>query len=321
MATDAEKIAEASTKRWRQHFERGRYFRFNVDHGLQTVGMKEYRKKREIQATTDKYLDSQVQSFWVQRCVENLVLKKRSTRPDFELLIAHELKSTDARVLFHRYVSTENVGRWFLIIDDADADGDFLSPVAQPETVLKNLPQSKEGRVLFITHSMKAASAAVQEQASQIVKVEGMEGPDAISILRHSLFSEHKKSIALLEETLPIQQQTLGKTHFDTLKIQVYLIEQYSKIKDLAKAISLLEELVPIQRKTLGQVHQKTMSSENDLAELYLENRNVYTALKLYEHIVSVRQKKLEPGDEQRKWAEVRYQKCIETWKWTWARR
>lgn len=67
MATDAEKIAEASTKRWRQHFEQGRYFRFNVEHGLQNVGMKEYRKRREIQAATDKYLDSQVQSFWVQR--------------------------------------------------------------------------------------------------------------------------------------------------------------------------------------------------------------------------------------------------------------
>jgi len=78
MATDAEKIAEASTKRWRKHFEQGRYFRFNVDHGLQTVGMKEYRKKREIQAATDKYLDSQVQSFWVKRCIENLILKKRT---------------------------------------------------------------------------------------------------------------------------------------------------------------------------------------------------------------------------------------------------
>ncbi|KAF5588637.1 calcium-independent phospholipase A2-gamma [Fusarium pseudoanthophilum] len=704
MATDAEKIAEASTKRWRQHFEQGRYFRFNVEHGLQTVGMKEYRKKREIQATTDKYLDSQVQSFCVQRCIENLILKKRSTRPDFELLIApqhnfaspspspqrtekrnsqtkqstygetkpppqpyfdvpsqlskpsidrpiylrklqaalsqdghqravltglggagktqiaiqfaewlhetypkasvfwisgdriqqsysdiaqkldlcrryqRELKFTDARVLFHRYISTENLGRWFLMFDDADANGDLLSPVAQPESVLKDLPWSKEGRILFITHSMKAASAAVQEQANQVVQVEGLEGSDASSILRHFLLSkrmlddeaqvrellsqlnglpsgikqaaspsqdafsfilqkpdggvqgsdsqesilksitksfqavrndnphagkllefisqigpssiprtifpgtkgkegkgnleqsigtlcsffllvprqggtmfdmpttvhlctrvwvqqikaskgltemvtkrlnelvplvdwskhliwkkyqthalrilaschrfngapkhgidrleklrkadskasamdklvllgelgkcynyaeeyekaaeslemgidaaenkiakddpilivvknnlayayeqkgEHMKCIAFLEETLPIQQEILGKSHFDTLKIQVYLIEQYSKIKDLTKAISLLEELVPIQRKSLGQVHKKTMSSENDLAELYIENRNVYTALKLYEHMVSVRQKKLEPGDEQRKWAEL----------------
>jgi hypothetical protein len=76
MATDVEKTAEASMKRWRQHLDQGRYFRFNVDHGLQTVGMKEYKKKGEIQAATYKYLNSQVQSSSVQRCVENLILKK-----------------------------------------------------------------------------------------------------------------------------------------------------------------------------------------------------------------------------------------------------
>ncbi|RBA22458.1 hypothetical protein FPRO05_00805 [Fusarium proliferatum] len=317
MATDAEKIAEASIKRWRQHFEQGRYFRFNVDHGLQTVGMKEYRKKRDIQAATDRYLDSQVQSFWVQRCVENLILKKRSTRPDFELLITpqqdfvtsspslqgpessqedqskqptswetksppqhcyyvpiklptssidrpnylkklqaafpqdgnqraalaglpgsgktqiaiqfaewvhssypkysifwlsagnfeesysriaqkldlfrryeHESKSTDARVLFHRYLSSERLGRWFLIIDDADSDNDPSSPSAQPKSVFSDLPHSEEGNILFITHSMKAATAAVGNQVNKVIKVSGLEIPDAISILRHSLFNK-----------------------------------------------------------------------------------------------------------------------------------
>ncbi|SCV47035.1 related to calcium-independent phospholipase A2 [Fusarium fujikuroi] len=840
MATDAEKVAEASIKRWRQHFEQGRYFRFNVDHGLQTVGMKEYRKKREIQAATDRYLDSQVQSFWVQRCVENLILKKRSTRPDFELLITpqqdfvtsspspqgpessqenqskqptswetksppqpcysvptklppssidrpnylrklqaafpqdqhqrvalaglpgsgktqiaiqfaewvhssypkysifwlsadnfeesysriaqkldlfrryeYESKTTDARVLFHRYLSSERLGRWFLIIDDADIDNGSSSPSAQSKSVFSDLPHTEEGNILFITHSMRAATAAVGNQVNKVIEVSGLEIPDAISILRHSLFNkgllvdedivkellselnglplsiqlaarylnnhshltiakflellrspgqdafpfvsqstdgtsegtdyedsilknamkcfeaiqklnpraarllefisqtgpssiprtilagtgikggkaeleesigilcsffllaprqggsifdmptiihlcirvwakqkkaskgltetvtkrlnelmppvdwskrltwktyqahtirvlnncqdldlryddrfqlmckvgswlvrqrnstlaipwlqqaaewvkkssfkhskrrlrieldlaeayaetgqsakaiqlsekalpfqgkhiprdessllavscvlaksyrfngvpkheidrleklrragtkrstmdklillgelgkcynyareyekaaeslemgidaaeskiakddpiliavknhlaysyehkgERKKCISLLEETLPIQQQVLGKAHFDTLKIQVSLIEQYLKIKELTKVISLLEDLVPIQRKTIGQVHKRTMSSENSLAESYLQNRNVYTALKLYEHMVSVRQKNLGSGDEQRKWAEARYEKCIETWKWT----
>ncbi|SCO58413.1 related to calcium-independent phospholipase A2 [Fusarium fujikuroi] len=316
MATDAEKVAEASIKRWRQHFEQGRYFRFNVDHGLQTVGMKEYRKKREIQAATDRYLDSQVQSFWVQRCVENLILKKRSTRPDFEPLITpqqdfvtsspspqgpessqenqskqptswetksppqpcyyvptklppfsidrpnylkklqaafpqdqhqraaisglpgsgktqiaiqfaewvhssypkysifwlsadnfeesysriaqkldlfrryeHESKYTDARVLFHRYLSSERLGRWFLIIDDADTDNGPSSPSAQPKSVFSDLPHNEEGNILFITHSMKAATATVGNQVNKVIKVSGLEIPDAISILRHSLFN------------------------------------------------------------------------------------------------------------------------------------
>ncbi|KAH7205628.1 acyl transferase/acyl hydrolase/lysophospholipase [Fusarium oxysporum] len=256
MATDVEKTAEASMKRWRQNLDQGRYFRFNVDHGLQTVGMKEYKKKGEIQAATYKYLNSQVQSSSVQRCVDNLILKKKLTGLDFELTIAaalpqdrhqraalaglhgsgktqiaiqfaewvhsaypeysvfwlsadnleesysritqkldlfrryeHESKSSDARVLFHRYLSTEHLGRWFLIIDDADTDNYSLSPSAQPRSVFSNLPDSKEGNILFITHSMKAATTAVGNQVNKVIKVEGLENPDAISILKQSLFN------------------------------------------------------------------------------------------------------------------------------------
>ncbi|WJG37033.1 acyl transferase/acyl hydrolase/lysophospholipase [Fusarium oxysporum Fo47] len=256
MATDVEKTAEASMKRWRQHLDQGRYFRFNVDHGLQTVGMKEYKKKGEIQAATYKYLNSQVQSSSVQRCVENLILKKKLTGLDFELRIKaalpqdrhqraalaglhgsgktqiaiqfaewvhsaypeysvfwlsadnleesysritqkldlfrryeHESKSSDARVLFHRYLSTEHLRRWFLIIDDADTDNYSLNPSAQPRSVFSNLPDSKEGNILFITHSMKAATTAVGNQVNKVIKVEGLENPDAISILRQSLFN------------------------------------------------------------------------------------------------------------------------------------
>ncbi|KAI7762647.1 hypothetical protein LZL87_008993 [Fusarium oxysporum] len=316
MATDVEKTAEASMKRWRQHLDQGRYFRFNVDHRLQTVGMKEYKKKGEIQAATYKYLNSQVQSSSVQRCVENLILKKKLTGLDFELTIAeqdlsspspnpqspensqesqskqpaswetksppqpcfyvptklppssidrpnylrklqaafpqerhqraalsglhgsgktqiaiqfaewvhsaypeysvfwlsadnlqesysrttqkldlfrryeHEFNSSDSRALFHRYLSAERLGRWFLIIDDADTDNDSLFPSTQPRSVFSDLPHSKEGNILFITHSMKAATAAVGNQVNKVIKVEGLENPDAISILRHSLFNK-----------------------------------------------------------------------------------------------------------------------------------
>ncbi|KAG5795043.1 hypothetical protein H9Q69_005886 [Fusarium xylarioides] len=315
MATDAEKTAEASMKRWRQQLDEGRYFRFNVNHGLQTVGMKEYKKTKEIQTATNKYLDSQVQSFWVQRCVDNLILKKKPTGLDFELIIAnkqdllspstnskspgssgksqpkqpefwetkpqpcffvpmklpsssiarpeylgklqaalpqdrhqraaltglhgsgktqiaiqfvdwvhssypeysvfwlsaenleesysriarklglfrryeHESKSSDARVLFHHYLSSERLGRWFLIIDDADTDIYSSSPGAQPSNAISDLPYGKEGNILFITHSMKAATAAVGNEVNKVIKVDGLEIPEAISIMRHSLFNK-----------------------------------------------------------------------------------------------------------------------------------
>ncbi|PNP76047.1 hypothetical protein FNYG_10605 [Fusarium nygamai] len=130
----------------------------------------------------------------------------------------------------------------------------------------------------------------------------------------------HRKAISLLKETLPLLTQVLGGSHDKTLKAQSYLVDQYLKINEPMKAISLLEELVPIQRKTLGPVNIETMCSEDDLAEAYFNNQNVYTALKLYEHMRLVRQN-LGQSNGHRKLAEAGYQKCAETWKWTWMRR
>ncbi|RSM08652.1 hypothetical protein CEP52_004611 [Fusarium oligoseptatum] len=76
MATETEDTAEKFVRRWRQHYREGRYFRFNVDQGLQTVGMKEYKAKGTIEGVTNRYLDSQAQRLPIERCVANLKLKK-----------------------------------------------------------------------------------------------------------------------------------------------------------------------------------------------------------------------------------------------------
>ncbi|KAF5570135.1 calcium-independent phospholipase A2 [Fusarium phyllophilum] len=585
MATDAEKIAEASNKRWRQHFEQGRYFRFNVENGLQTSSSKFLGPEMRLEPNTEEeecsagfgtfnhdrpiYLRNlqaafsqdghqraaltglggtgktqiaiqfaewlhtsypEASVFWISGDRIQQSYSDIAQKLDLYRRCHHEFKSPDARVLFQRYLSTESLGRWFLIIDDADADGDLLSPVTQPESVLNDLPKSKEGRdllrspsqdafpfilqkpdgggqgsdcqdpilksmtksfeavrndnphagkllefisqigpssiprtifpdlqnkerrsnlelsigtlcnffllvprqggtmfdmptivhictrvwvkqkkasrgltemvtkrinelvppvdwskrliwkkyqshalriltscqnsnlkfderfqltckvgawlfrerhtkeaVLWLQQSLEwakkssfkytkrrlriqldlAEAYAETEQSEKAIQVAEKaldfqekhlskddssalavpcvlakshrfngapkHGIDRLEKLRKAdskasamdrlvLLGEHKKSIALLEETLPIQQEILGKSHFDTLKIQAYLIEQYSKIKDLIKAISHLEELLPIQRKALGQVHKKTMSSENNLAELKPRN-------------------------------------------------
>ncbi|KAF5967681.1 calcium-independent phospholipase A2 [Fusarium coicis] len=128
------------------------------------------------------------------------------------------------------------------------------------------------------------------------------------------------EALSILEKTIPIQEGNLGKSHPDTLISRSHLANEYLATKELTKAISVLEELVPLQRKTLAQMNKETMFSENQLAEAYFNNQNVYTAVKLYEHMCLVRQN-LDQSDEQRKWAEAGYQKCAETWKWTWMRR
>ncbi|RSM15449.1 hypothetical protein CDV31_005042 [Fusarium ambrosium] len=84
MATETEDTAEKFVRRWRQHYREGRYFRFNVDQGLQTVGMKEYKAKGTIEGVTNRYLDSQAQRLPIERCVANLKLKKKRTNHNLE---------------------------------------------------------------------------------------------------------------------------------------------------------------------------------------------------------------------------------------------
>jgi hypothetical protein len=49
--------------------------RFNVEQGLQNVGLEEYLKEGIIQAATNDYLDHQVQKFNVDQCAENMSTK------------------------------------------------------------------------------------------------------------------------------------------------------------------------------------------------------------------------------------------------------
>ncbi|KAF9768988.1 hypothetical protein IL306_013653 [Fusarium sp. DS 682] len=108
MATDAEKIAESSLKRWRQHYDQNRYFRFNVDHGLQSVGMKEYKKKGEIQAATYRYLDSHMQSIMVRKCVENLTLKNSEIASSTWFASADYYHLERAGLDFERLIAASN---------------------------------------------------------------------------------------------------------------------------------------------------------------------------------------------------------------------
>lgn len=76
LATQTEKTEKRFIANWRQHFDEKRYFRFNVDQGLQNVGLAEYQEQGAIEAATDGYLDHQGQEFWVRDCIQNLKLKR-----------------------------------------------------------------------------------------------------------------------------------------------------------------------------------------------------------------------------------------------------
>jgi hypothetical protein len=83
IATETEKTAADCVSRWRYHFDTKRYFRFNVDQGLQDVGLAEYKEQGKMEAATDEYLRNQAQKFQVRDCVENLQQKQSVYMKDF----------------------------------------------------------------------------------------------------------------------------------------------------------------------------------------------------------------------------------------------
>ena len=75
LATQTENTEKRFIAKLRQNFDKGRYFRFNFDQGLQNVGLAEYQEQGAIEAATDGYLDHQGQEFRVRDRVQNLKLK------------------------------------------------------------------------------------------------------------------------------------------------------------------------------------------------------------------------------------------------------
>ncbi|SPO02516.1 uncharacterized protein DNG_05189 [Cephalotrichum gorgonifer] len=79
IATETEKTAALFIKRWRQHYDDGQFFRFNVEQGLQNVGLAEHDKQGVIEAATEQYMADIVQESRVRECVQNL--KQKQDRP------------------------------------------------------------------------------------------------------------------------------------------------------------------------------------------------------------------------------------------------
>lgn len=72
IATETEKTAEIFAKSHRGLLSQARYFRFNVDQGLQNVGLEEYRKEKEMVSATSLYMESQHMQSRTRDCSQAL---------------------------------------------------------------------------------------------------------------------------------------------------------------------------------------------------------------------------------------------------------
>lgn len=76
IATQTEDTAKVFIERHRNLYVAKRYFRFNVQQGLQDVGLEEYKKEALIDAATAEYMDSQETKSAAQLCAMNLKQKQ-----------------------------------------------------------------------------------------------------------------------------------------------------------------------------------------------------------------------------------------------------
>jgi hypothetical protein len=76
IATETTNTEKKFIARWAQHFDEKRYFRFDVDQGLQGIGLDEYKKKGAIESATEGYLNHTARKFQVRDCIQNLRLKQ-----------------------------------------------------------------------------------------------------------------------------------------------------------------------------------------------------------------------------------------------------
>ena len=83
IATETEHTERKFIARWAKHFDEKRYFRFNVDQGLQNVGLDEYKEKGKIKAATREYLTHAAQKLRIRDCIQNLRLKQSVYIEDF----------------------------------------------------------------------------------------------------------------------------------------------------------------------------------------------------------------------------------------------
>ncbi len=72
LATETEKTARQFHRDKSSLDDEGRYYRFNVDHGLEEIGLEESKRTNEIVAATRRYTEAQIVFKQIKACANNL---------------------------------------------------------------------------------------------------------------------------------------------------------------------------------------------------------------------------------------------------------
>ncbi|KAF5572479.1 kinesin light chain [Fusarium pseudoanthophilum] len=89
-----------------------------------------------------------------------------------------------AKETFRRFLSSEKVGKWFLIIDNADSIETLYGTAKVPGGIDEFIPDCDHGYILYTTRSREVAVNVAQ---NNVVKLSEMDDEDAKALLRGSL--------------------------------------------------------------------------------------------------------------------------------------
>ncbi|RSM18258.1 hypothetical protein CDV31_002984 [Fusarium ambrosium] len=82
LSTNTEATAKRFALAWRDPSQAHRYFRFNVEQGLQDIDLSEYKESGKIKTVTQEYLEHADREDLVEQCVKNLKTKQKRTNRD-----------------------------------------------------------------------------------------------------------------------------------------------------------------------------------------------------------------------------------------------
>lgn len=83
IATDTENTTTQSLSDHRGLLDQQRYFRYNVEQGLQNVGLEEYRQQALIESATQTYLANELQKRSLRASAKNLGMKQCAFVEDY----------------------------------------------------------------------------------------------------------------------------------------------------------------------------------------------------------------------------------------------
>jgi tetratricopeptide (TPR) repeat protein len=156
----------------------------------------------------------------------------------------------DIKEVFQRYFSSGRIGKWLLIIDNADDMETLKSSKDTAKGIFDFLPNHIDGRILFTTRFMRVAVMAAK---NEVVKLSEMDFEEASELLKTSLINDDgfwdedlrdEQTVAKLLDALTCLPLAIAQAtaYMNTNQTSVKDYLQLLKHTDEKNAIELLEQ-------------------------------------------------------------------------------